>query len=297
MSDAPTPPPPAPPAPPSDEAKKALQAEVVAVKQKWGTEIKLSKAKADSPTAPLPISVARSIAQPADASSYDVNELIVKLWIDSLDEGGGSHPVRVEVAGEVPEALQQLMAAHIDKRWRTELSARGAGKGWLLEKMLGWAESQFVDLLTLDPTFIDSYEGVNEEGMTVRRYTIAEPPPEEEESSDDSDDDSDDEEEEDIDARVGKMSLSADEERAMRIKLKAEEEADRIWREQRRAEHEALGEDAGGFKPPSKKEKAAQKEEKDKKSGSRLRKAGAKHNKFDAEAAGKKKNKKNGLMH
>ena len=29
-----------------------------------------------------------------------------------------------------------------------------------------------------------------------------------------------------IDARVGKMSLSADEERAMRIKLKAEEEAE-----------------------------------------------------------------------
>ena len=31
--------------------------------------------------------------------------------------------------------------------------------------------------------------------------------------------------------------------------------------------------------------------------GKRMRKAGAKHNKFDAEAAGKKKNNKNGLVH
>lgn len=34
-----------------------------------------------------------------------------------------------------------------------------------------------------------------------------------------------------------------------------------------------------------------------KKSGVRLRKQGAKANKFDAEAAGKKANKKNGLVH
>ena len=37
--------------------------------------------------------------------------------------------------------------------------------------------------------------------------------------------------------------------------------------------------------------------QKEAKKGARLRKAGAKHNKFDAEAAGKTKNKKNGLVH
>ena len=35
----------------------------------------------------------------------------------------------------------------------------------------------------------------------------------------------------------------------------------------------------------------------EKKQGTRLRKQGAKANKFDAEAAGKKANKKNGLLH
>ena len=39
------------------------------------------------------------------------------------------------------------------------------------------------------------------------------------------------------------------------------------------------------------------KEKLEKKQGTRLRKQGAKANKFDAVAAGKKANKKNGLLH
>ena len=39
------------------------------------------------------------------------------------------------------------------------------------------------------------------------------------------------------------------------------------------------------------------KEKQDKRQGTRLRKTGAKANKFDVEAAGKKANKKNGLFH
>ena len=58
-----------------------------------------------------------------------------------------------------------------------------------------------------------------------------------------------------------------------------------------------LGEEAGGIKPVSKKEQAKLLEEKRESQGKRLRKQGAKANKFDAEAAGKVKNKKNGLMH
>ena len=86
---APTPPPPtAPPDPASDAAKKALQAEVVAVKQRWGSEVKLQKSKPDTPTYPLPIAISRTIATPESASLYDVNELVVRLWIDSLDNGG-----------------------------------------------------------------------------------------------------------------------------------------------------------------------------------------------------------------
>ena len=290
----------------SDEAKKSLQTEVVAVKQRWGDEIKLKKAK-DGPSAPLPLAVSRTIQKPMpSAEFYDVEELTVRMWIESLEgfAGAGDAPVRVEVAGDIPQHVQNVIAEHVCSRWQTELRARGAGKGWMLEKLLGWCESAYTELLNLDPRYVDCYMGVNEHGMTIRRYAIQEPPPEpdheDEEEEDESDDDDEEEEAEqveDIDAKIKKMGLTDEEDRQMRIKMKAEAEADRQWREQRRREAEEMGEDGAGPKPLTKKEKKEQEEAKQKKAGARLRKAGAKHNKFDAEAAGKKPNKKNGLLH
>lgn len=83
----------------------------------------------------------------------------------------------------------------------------------------------------------------------------------------------------------------------MRIKLAAEAEAERQWREERRREAELMGEDGGRPKQLSKKEQQKLDEEKKQKKGARLRKTGARASKFDAEAAGKTANKKNGLMH
>ena len=111
------------------ESKKALQAEVMTVKQKWSDEIKLSKAK-DGPKAPLPISVQRTIQTPDDAANYDVVELKVKLWIDSLDEAA-EPPVRVEVdPSGLPALLMTKIVQRVDAQWRSELKARGLGKGW-----------------------------------------------------------------------------------------------------------------------------------------------------------------------
>ena len=73
----------------TDAAKKALQAEVVACKQRWADEIKLVKAGKDVPTAPLPLAVARTIQRPESAALYDVDELTVKLWVDALDTNFG----------------------------------------------------------------------------------------------------------------------------------------------------------------------------------------------------------------
>ena len=287
------------------DAKKALEEEVVAVKQRWSAEVKLAKAAKDSPTYPLPIAVARTIQRPEAASLYDVDELTVKLWVDSL-EASEPAPVRVEVSGPLPEALQRRVATAVDERWRGELRARGSGRGFLLEKVLAWVEGAYADLITLEASFVEAYEACDEEGRTIRRYAIAEPPPpaeepidvgDEDEDEDDDDDDDDDDEEEDIDARVAKMKLDADADRQMRIKLKAEAEAERQWREERRKEAESLGEDYNGPKPVSKKEQKKLMEEKRQTQGKRLRKQGAKSDKFDAEAPGKKKNNKNSLLH
>ena len=113
----------------SDETKKALQAEVVAVKTRWGDAVKMKKAK-DGPQAPLPIAVSRTVQKPATAEVYDVEEITVWLWIETLApyDGAEKAPIRVEVSAEIP-ARVQCGREHVCKRWRAELAARGAPKG------------------------------------------------------------------------------------------------------------------------------------------------------------------------
>ena len=106
-----------------EAAKKALQAEVVAVKQRWAAEVKLLKAAKDVPTYPLPLAVARTVPRPPAADLYDVDELTIRLWVDSL-EAREPAPVRVEIAGAVPEALQRRIAEKVDERWRAECVRR-----------------------------------------------------------------------------------------------------------------------------------------------------------------------------
>jgi hypothetical protein len=288
------------------DAKKALQTEVVAVKTRWGSEAKLQKAAADSPKAPLPLAVSRTIPRPDVASMYDVEELTVRLWIDDLEIADESAPpVRVEVAGVIPDVLQAKIACHVLQRWQAELRARGAGKGWLLEKVLAWAEGAYVDLLNLEPSLVEVYDGCNDEGMTIRRYAIAEPPPPpglSAEGAGEEESESESEEEDDEVQRMARLQLEKEEERKRRIQEKSEAEADRLYREERRREAEeamARGDDQGA-KPLSKKEQDKLREEKANSQGKRLRKQGAKANKFDAEAAGKTTKShtgKNKLLH
>ena len=182
-----------------------------------------SKAK-DSPTAPFPVTLQRTIPKPEAASAFDVEELRLQLLVASSDRA--TMPISVQVAGELPPTVQKRIAAHVEARWREEIEARGAAPGWMLEKILGWAEGAYADLLWLEPTYVEQYEGCDDAGMTIRRYAIAEPPEAKEEASEEEAAASEEEEE----------SSSEDEEvaRQRRIKEKAEAEADRQWREERR---------------------------------------------------------------
>lgn len=276
-------------------AKKVLQAEVVKVKTRWPDEVKLSKAKPDVPTYPLPIAVQRMVPRPDFASAYDVEEIGVKLWVDSLD--GSSLPVRVEISAVMPQMLKDRIASHIRERWVTELGARGASGAWFLEKILGWVEGAFEQLLNLEPTLVETYEGVDDNGMTIRRFAIAEPPPPPPEPEEKEEDDNESEEDSEEEVSKPMSKLSVEQERQLRIAEKALIEAERLEAAEKRAEAEKYGADYGRTVPVSKKEQQRLLEEKRQKSGSRLKKTGSKANKFDAEAAGKKANKKNGLMH
>ena len=66
---------------------------------------------------------------------------------------------------------------------KEEMEARGGAAGGMLEKILGWAEGAYADLLWLEPTYVEQYEGCDDAGMTIRRYAIAEPPEAKEEAS------------------------------------------------------------------------------------------------------------------
>lgn len=277
------------------EAKKALQTEVMAVKQKWGDAIKLSKTK-DGPTAPLPISLQRTIQAPEDASAYDVAEYKVKLWLDSLDVSG-EPLVRVEIdPADLVPSLASKMEERVGAQWRSELKARGLGKGWLLEKMFSWCESKFVELLNLEPACLDMYMGDDANGMTIRRFALVEKVNEAEAAAAAAaaavaaaEEEEGESEGEDEDPAVRK-----ERERLERIRIKAEEEADRVWREARRKEFEELGEDQRP-KPMAGKQQIVTRKEKQ---GHRTAKTGSKANKPSEESKQKAiKSKKSGLIH
>ena len=282
-------------------SKEALQKELVGVKGRWAAQIKLTKT-ADGPHRPLPVSVARTYTdRPESASMFDVAEFSVRLWLDQLDTTPGEAlPVRAEVVGALPSLLLERMGAHLTERWRSQLSSAGAGAGaggWLFEPMLEWVEGAWSELLWLCPELVEQYDGVDDNGITIRRCAIVEPRGEE---SEESEEEEEEEEEESEEGEQGEEdpSVTKEAERLERIRLAAEREAERQFREARRREAEELGDASKGYQGLSKKEQQAQiKAKQEKRQGTRLRKQGAKANKFDAEAAGAKKNKKNGLLH
>ena len=66
--------------------------------------MKLVKAAKDAPAYPMPLAVVRSIPRPDKAHAYDVEEMPVRLWIDSLEAGEDGKPmVRADVGGVMPQ--------------------------------------------------------------------------------------------------------------------------------------------------------------------------------------------------
>mmetsp|Transcript_19498 Transcript_19498/g.58966 ORF Transcript_19498/g.58966 Transcript_19498/m.58966 type:complete len:222 (+) Transcript_19498:2-667(+) len=176
------------------ELKKSLQQEVLAAKARWAEQIKLSKAPSSSPSAPLPIGVCRRIPRPASAEAYDVEEIIVQLRIDGPTAAPGC--VRVDVKGEaMPAAVQEAASARVLELWegiltKYQLCAPTAGGPFAVERVLAWCETKYTDLCSIKPELVEAYDGVNENGVTIRRFTLIEPregsPSESEESGESS---------------------------------------------------------------------------------------------------------------
>lgn len=83
------------------------------------------------------------------------------------------------MAQQLPSALKLAMVDLIDKEWHERLRALGVGAhggpaGWAFVPMFEWLEAKFSSLLTLVPELIETYEGCDETGASMRRHTIVE---------------------------------------------------------------------------------------------------------------------------
>ena len=120
-------------APKGKRGLKALQAELVTAKERWGSSCKATTAPKGSAGAPWPVALQRTIPQPENCT-WDVWELSVKLVIERKPvpedlADGGQLPVRVDVPDKgLPTVLKAKIAAKLEAHWRSELKRLGPPK-------------------------------------------------------------------------------------------------------------------------------------------------------------------------
>merc|ERR1719313_2972809 len=125
--------------------------------------MKLGKAKKESETFPYPVWCSLAVQQPPSASAFDVMEIPVKLSIEGLEPGQTS----VEVpSSEIPKQLQEKISEEVAKAWKKHSGKKAAP--WGIIKTLEWVETNFSKMLMLDPACVGAYEGVDDNGATMR---------------------------------------------------------------------------------------------------------------------------------
>ena len=170
-------------------------------KENWEGEVKVLKSCVRSSAAgthgkgPWPIVCQRVIPRPEDARHFDVEQLKVKMCIDGKSPPGGCNgnaallPVHVEIIEPgLPSQLTDKIEAKVEEKWRNDLAKKGPPGGWLLKRML--IENNYLPLIQLEPSLIEHYIGCDDDGSSMRRFTILDPqalPSGEVESSDEID--------------------------------------------------------------------------------------------------------------
>jgi hypothetical protein len=258
----------------------ALQNELKAAKEKW-PDAKLGKAKKESETFPYPVWLLLAVQQPESAKAYDVCEIPVKLVVEGLEPGNTS----VEVpSSEIPKQLQAKIADAILATW-TKHVGKKASSPWSIVKTLEWVETNFTKMLSLDPECISTYQGVDENGATVRRFAIQAPPEPAEEEEEETDSEEEDAYAQEMMAqRIAELLAECSGTDSSGKKKLSEAEIER-----KKAEAAEMGEKA---KMLSKAEKAELNKSRKEKAGHRTAKTGQAHRKFEGDGATSKEEKK-----
>lgn len=251
---------------------ESLQRELLAIKIRWGAEVKFAKAAGANP---WPIVVLKTIPRPLglEAERFDVTEFTVKLSIAKPQSEANN--VSVEIPTTLPPDLLKRMSTLITKQWHVALSQPGR-TGWLLEPLLAWCDSRFLQLIQLMPACLEAYDGVSASGITMRKFALVFPAEAKE----------DEVKEETEEERIKREEAAAYWEQKAIERAQEEEEARERDAAEKRREHE-LGLALPKAKQLSQKERDEAYEAKHHTQGQRLRKTGPKKTKFDPEAKAK----------
>jgi len=251
---------------------ESLQRELLAIKVRWGVDIKFARAVGASP---WPIAVLKTISRPIglDAERFEVTDFTVKLVISAPQPD--TRNVSAEISSLLPPDLLARMATVITRQWHLAL-AQPNRTDWLLEPLLAWCDSRFIQLIQLMPACLEAYDGVSSSGITMRKFALVYPAAKREEA----------EEEETEEERQKREEAAAYWEEKAREKAEAEEAAKEREALEKRREHE-LGLALPKPKVLSQKERDGAYEAKHHTQGQRLRKTASKKTKFDPEAKAK----------
>ncbi|DBB01761.1 hypothetical protein WJX77_006408 [Trebouxia sp. C0004] len=158
--------------------RERLQADLLALKHMYGSNLHLKKAASDVTTTPFPILVSSSLDAPASAEVYDISSLkvIVTIRADIDDMDLGKEQVAVDVvSSELPTLLQSSIAHQLHAAWKKHSLNEGSASSLHLDFIFKHVQQNFLALITSMPEFLEPYQTVNTDGATVRRYALVNP--------------------------------------------------------------------------------------------------------------------------
>jgi len=262
--------------PKGDGSVKRLKQEMMAVKEQWGKQIKMSSVAKGEPGFPYPVTITRKIPTPERAACWDVEHITVKLTID--DEDKDDLPVSVQAPNpHLPRELRKQIAGVVEGEWKNMIV--NDDSSWQMSNILNWVTDNWAQLVGSIPALVDRYDT----GFSELRFAIHEPRQDESSSSE-----MDPQEEARLD-QLREDRLERKFQKALEVHAKKEVEAEAA----RQAAEDGL-DSSLEWKSESKKERDARLIAEKAKKGSRQAKTGSKASKFEGEGSAVEKAAKKG---
>lgn len=149
----------------STRAKTLLQDELVQLKKRYrGVSLKKSTT---GDNVPFPVIVTIIIDRPEEFRNVDVEALEIEVVVQESRSFGVYGTVGVRNTN-LPSLLKESIVKRISDHLKRIPDSDALG---LLE-LISHVETEFLDLITCHPEFVERYEGVDDKGASIRRIAI-----------------------------------------------------------------------------------------------------------------------------